>query len=214
MTSKKSKISKKTKPTVLCEQCGQNFSKVANLNTHIQKVHKGLRWRCHICQKYQVSKHSHVRHYQSKHNGEMPTNVDVNQRFASTVIDMPEKAKDARMQELSERVKIQSVLLKSLRKRLLATLKDNIHLKSSLEMDCEAEKDEYNSLIGGSDDTENSDLDESNTEKNDDANSGEENRDESDSDDDDCHKSTYYPDKHPVSIDSFADDPEAGGSGV
>lgn len=160
----------------------------------------------------------------------MPTNVDANQRYAAVIIDLPEKAKDATIKTLSEQVEVQKVLLKSFRKRLLAKLKDNIHLKTRLAIDCEPEKLEYNNLIGDGDDSENSDLDkgknevenenvdcadplaQSNTESHAVENSGEENSSESDDGDDDCDKSTYYPDKHPISLDSFADDPEAGGS--
>lgn len=226
MTPIKGKKKSKSKPkpkrnNVLCEQCGTYFSKPSNLNSHIEKVHKGLRWRCHICNEDQVSKHSHIRHYESKHKGEVPMNVDVNQRYATVFIDMPEKAKDAIIKDLSEQVKVQKVLLKSFRKRLMTTLKENIHLKGKLTIDSEPEQLEYRNLLGGGTDIENfnsnqnsDELENVKTMSECSIENSDESKGESDDDDDKCYTSTHYPDHHPVSIHSFVDDPEAGGSGV
>lgn len=172
--AKKIKKSKKKKSKILCENCGSYFSKLSNLNTHIEKVHKGLRWRCHICGKHQVSKHSHLRHYNSLHNNELPANINANQRYADTFIDMPEKAKDSIIQELKEQFKVQQVLVKSYRKKLLARLKENIDLKSRLELDCEHDKLEYNTLLGeedakGEDDQEEEDQEEGQEEEEEDS---------------------------------------------
>lgn len=164
----------------LCDQCGIYFSKVSNLNTHVEKVHKGLRWRCHLCGEYQVSKYSHVRHYESKHEGALPSNIDFNQRYANTKIDMSEKAKDALIKDLSEEVKKQRVQMKSLLKKLLVTLKENMELKAQKGIDFENAKQEYNNLLR--DESEISDLDGSCEEETDDETenivSGAENSDE------------------------------------
>lgn len=132
--AKKNKKSVKKKSKILCENCGKCFSKVSNLNAHIEKVHKGLRWSCHICGKHQVTKHSHLRHYRSQHNNELPVNIDANQRYANSMIDMPEKAKNSIIKELNNQIKAQKVLLKSFRKRLLIKLKENIELKARLNL--------------------------------------------------------------------------------
>lgn len=213
----KAKPKGKGKPNkVLCEQCGMEFSKSSNLNRHIQKVHKGLRWRCHLCAEEQVSKHSHIRHFNSKHEGELPINIDANQRYATVFIDMPERAKDSIIKDLSARNEVHQVLLKSMRKRLLKTLKENIKLighglKAKLDMDCENDKLEYNNLIGcedSSESDENSCSEQS-------CNSVVGGNDENDDDDTTAHDiSTSFPDQYPVSIDAFVDDPEAGGSNM
>lgn len=237
----KSKSKSKSKQTkkVLCEHCGNEFSKKSNLNNHIQKIHKGLRWKCHICKEDQVSKHSHIRHYNARHPGELPLNVDVNQRYVGVYKDMPEKAKDSMIKELTQQIEVQKVLLKSFRKRLLATLKSNITLKSRLEIDCEGDKLEYNNLIGSideSDDCSSSESDnenavcdnsQSNHEHSDSTTSGEKSKgeendnddedDDGDDEDDDSNNdnaSSFYPDNHPVSNDFYTDDPDARGSGV
>lgn len=156
-TGKKSVKSKKNKTDSLCEICGKSFSKNSNLSSHFKKVHQGLRWRCHLCGADQVSKHSHKRHYESRHNGEVPANIKVNQRYVAHFIEMPEEAKNAIIAELNEKIQVQRVLLKSFRKRLLATLKSNIELKCQLEVDCENEKLEYDSLLGNGEESEDSD---------------------------------------------------------
>lgn len=237
----KSKKGANKKAKVLCESCGKHFSKASNLSAHIEKSHKGLRWRCHICGKRQVSKHSHMRHYQSQHNNELPANIDNNQRYADSFIDMPSKAKESVIESLQNQVDVQQVMLKSFRTRLLTRLKEVIQLKGKLNLDCESEKLEYNTLLGAgeeSDDsvgTENADIvspeNDPLTESNDDDRDCEEavekqsmhdsdEREEDhecsvdDDDDDSWGQSSHYPDKYPVTIESISDDPEAGCSSI
>lgn len=130
---------------------------------------------------------------------------------------MPETTKVAMIKELSEQVKKQKILLKSFRKRLLTTLKENINLKSQLAIDCELAELEYNDLLRGKDkssgsdnvsqnESENIECDKSSTKNNNDRNS--------EDDDDDCESSSHYPDKHPVSVDSFSSHPGVDGSRV
>lgn len=156
--NKKSKPNKsaKIKSKVLCEICGKHFSKASNLSTHIEKSHKGLRWRCHICSKRQVSKHSHLRHYKYQHNNELPANIDGNQRYADSTIDMPSKAKDSVIQSLKEQIDVQKVMLVSFRERLLTRLEQVIQLKGELKLDCESEKLEYNTLLGTGEESDDS----------------------------------------------------------
>lgn len=147
-TRRKSKKSKKSKTNgSLCEICGKSFSKNSNRSNHVKKVHQGLRWCCNICGKFQVSKHSHERHYETKHNGEMPENITCNQRYVAHLIEMPAEAKNAIIAGLNEKVQVQRVLIQSFRNRLLDTLKSNIELKSQMQIDCEKEKLEYNKLL-------------------------------------------------------------------
>lgn len=152
----KPKKSAKNKAKVLCETCGKYFSKASNLKTHIEKSHKGLRWRCHICGKRQVSKHSHLRHYKSQHNNELPANINSNQRYADSFIDMPSKAKDSVIQSLKEQIDVQKVMLVSFRERLLTRLEQVIQMKGQLNLDCESEKLEYNTLLGAGEEIDDS----------------------------------------------------------
>lgn len=225
---------------VLCENCGMYFSKKSNLNTHIQKVHKGLRWKCHICGERQVSKHSHIRHYQSKHPNQLPDNINVNQRYASSSIDMPSSAKDEIIEGLQKKVEVQEKLLKSFHNRLTDKLEEIIHLKCRLGINCEDEKVEYNTLLetgkasdgsvctgskGNSNDDESDDDNDSppvqthSVEETPDADKsasvhltcgGEWSSD----DDDTLTKSSYYPDKDPLRLSPISNDPEAGGSSM
>lgn len=209
---KKSAASKKgtsSKKTVLCENCGRSFSKTANLNSHIEKVHKGLRWRCHICGQHQASKHSHMRHYQSQHDNQLPANIDLNQRYAHSFVDLPPQAKDSMIKDLKDKVEVQEVLLKSFRKRLMARLKENIVLKCRLGMDCEIEKLEYNTLCGSGDDSE-----VSVSTGNDSSSEKEGSYDDDDDDDDKVDQSSHYPDAHPLTISPISDDVGAGSSSM
>lgn len=210
--SKKNAQSKK----VLCEVCGQSFSKTANLNCHIQKDHNGLRWLCHICGSYQVSKHSHLRHYKAKHNNELPPNVDENQRYPNRYVDMPTKAKYSMIARLTKELEEQKVLLKTSQKRLVGKLKENIELKSQLQIDCENDQLELTSLEAEIGDSQNEDpectANDCGTEKEHDRDIGDNDDDDDEDDDESCEQSSYYPDRYPVTIEPIAKDIEAGSS--
>lgn len=118
------------------------------------KVHRGLRWICPICKDQQVSKHSHIRHYNAMHQDKTPLNPDENMRYMGVFVDLPEIAKDAIIQSLKEKNQVFEVLAKDFRKRLLQKLKENINLKAQLGLNAELEQLEYNNLIGGEKDEE------------------------------------------------------------
>lgn len=153
---KKHKRTKKLKKTrkiikessTVCEYCGQKCSKPANLKAHIEKKHKGLRWICPICDAEQVTKFSHVRHYNRMHPDELPINVDANMRYTDASDHLPEKAKDLVIQNLQEQNKVLKALAKSFRKSLLKKIEEVMKLKANLNLDIEAEKNEYNTLNG------------------------------------------------------------------
>lgn len=111
-------------------------------------MHRGLRWVCPICDEQQVSKHSHLRHYNAMHQDEAPPNPDENMRYVGVFVDLPAKAKDAVIKSLKERNHVLEVLVKDFRNNLLKKLKENIHLKARLGIHAELEKLEYNNLIG------------------------------------------------------------------
>lgn len=195
---------KKTKAKVaLCEQCGRKFSKPANLKAHVLKEHKGLRWRCPICHEEQVSKYSHERHYKTSHPGVTLTNPDSNMRYSGILDFMPEKAKDSVISDLKKMNTVLEALYQSMRKKLLGKMKENMHLKAKLGLDIEAEKSEYNSLIGPNDTESSSGEDlpqefgceKSENEENDD----DAEEEEADDDDDDASKigiSLKYPSRN------------------
>lgn len=150
--NKRTKKSKKTVgKSVLCEQCGRKFSKPANLKAHIQKEHKGLRWRCPICHEEQVSKFSHERHFKTSHPDETLANPVANMRYSGILDFLPEKAKDSMIADLKKRNTVLEALFQSIRKRLLSKMKENMDLKAKLGFNIEAEKTEYNSMIVSSD---------------------------------------------------------------
>lgn len=146
-TSKKArKITKES--SAVCELCGQKFSKLANLKTHIEKKHKGLRWICPICDAEQVTKFSHVRHYNKVHSDAPPIDADANMRYTDGSDHLPEKAKDSVIQNLQESNKVLKALAVRFRKGLLAKIVEIMDLKAKLHLDIEAEKNEYNTLNG------------------------------------------------------------------
>lgn len=170
-TKKKKTAKKKTEKTVktkkieeknikksdkaLCHLCGKGFSKSANVNAHIQKDHKGLRWVCPICNQAQVTRYSHKRHLKAKHADVTNINPDSNARFMDDIL--PEAAKDAIIANLKERIQSLEVLAKHFRSRLLNKLNENITLKAQLGLETESDKLEYNNLIGAeSESSENS----------------------------------------------------------
>lgn len=116
---------KTKKGSVVCEQCGLQFSKAANLKVHVEKVHKGLRWKCPICSKLQVSKHSHERHYEKNHSRGAPLNADANMRYPNVFDRMPEKTKDEQIKSLTEENRYLETLVKNFRERLLQKMKEN-----------------------------------------------------------------------------------------
>lgn len=146
--SQKAKKAKLESETVLCDQCGKYFSKPSNLSAHVKKVHKGLRWICSICNQEQVSKHSHIRHYQTKHPDVEVPNTTENKRYVSFLIDMTDDAKSAQLKKLQDRLNAQEALMKMYRHMLLSSLKKNVILKASLGKNCEKEKERYNFILG------------------------------------------------------------------
>lgn len=161
---KKTVKTKSTAKSVLCEHCGSKFSKTANLNAHIEKKHKGLRWICPVCGDQQVSKHSHIRHYETMHPNEPSVNADANARYIGSFIEYPEKTKDFVIKDLRDKNEVLTTMVKDFRKRLLTKLKEIINLKAKSGLDAATEKNEFNSLNGGaesqSDDSEISDQEE------------------------------------------------------
>lgn len=143
----KKKTKKDKKSLALCEHCGRGFSKTANLNAHVEKVHRGLRWRCPICHEDQVSKFSHERHYKISHPDETLSNPDENMRYSGVYDYLPQKAKDSVIKKLKTRNSILEGMLQTTRKKLLDKMKENMDLKARLGLDIEAEKIEYNAMI-------------------------------------------------------------------
>lgn len=194
---KKSKNAKKAanikkESASLCQYCGRNFSKASNKQAHIEKDHKGLRWLCAICDKEQVSKHSHLRHYKKCHPGEALVDADANMRYVDGPDQLPEKAKDSVIYNLQEQNKILKTLAMNFRERLLNKIKEIIELKASSGLDIETEKNEYNTLNGAVlSDNENSEISNEDSEKV--LDDTEVSKDTSD--DDDEQVSSKYPDK-------------------
>lgn len=213
---KTSKIAKEKNSKALCHLCGKSFVKISNVNAHIEKDHKGLRWICHICNAMQVSKHSHLRHFNVQHKGETNINPDANMRYMDD--SLPEIAKDATIKHLKERNQVLEVLAKYFRKRLVKKLKENIYLKAKLGLNAESEKVEFNSLIEGERESSESSEDDEADEFND-LIEGERKSSESSEDENDSVPtvSTSYPDNSSQS-DSLEHIEEsdfgAGGSGL
>lgn len=200
-SSKKTKNKEKTNKAV-CHLCGKVFSKIANVNAHIEKVHKQLRWECPICEKKQVSRYSHIRHYKACHKGETSIDPEENARYSDDHFDedLPEKAKVAIVEKLKDKNQALEILANEFRERLLNKLEENINLKARLGINAEMEKLEFNNLIGA--------------EKLKEAEQAEvENSD----DDDEYQNSTHYP-VNSTENDSLKhikeSDPGAGGSGL
>lgn len=80
------------KESVICEVCGQLFSKQSNLTAHVNKVHKGLRWACPLCKEEQVSYYSHKRHFQLNHPSEPVPTRHENKELISGNLDQPPEA--------------------------------------------------------------------------------------------------------------------------
>lgn len=174
------------------------------------------------------------RHYASAHNNEAPAKIDTNQGYASAFTDMPEKAKDGVIIELKEKVKSQG----EYSEKIIGTIEREYWIKmliggwlwvgkTRIQQFVGEECEDFVTIDDENDRNKNESADsdpsdESSSERKNDDHSGNnseclsdnnkrENEEEYDDSDDDaeCDASLYYPDRNPVSIDSF---PGAGSS--
>ena len=52
---------------VECDKCSKEFKTKSGLRLHVESVHKGIRFPCHICKKEFCSKYEVVRHQKNIH---------------------------------------------------------------------------------------------------------------------------------------------------
>lgn len=182
--NRKKTLKLRKREKAICHLCGKSFSKPANVKTHIQRHHEGQRWKCPICEKTQVSRHSHLRHYASKHKGEPPIDPDANMCYSDGHVDnrLPEQAIRAITTKLEEKSEFWKHTAKEYRKKLLKKSHEIIHLKARYGLDAEQDKQEYNDLIGQNIESENGSVESESVE------SESENSDESSEDDDESDK--------------------------
>ena len=63
---KKDSGAKKRKKRVFCDECGNSYSSQKALKVHVDSVHLGKTYPCHVCQK-NFSQHSNLVNHQKTH---------------------------------------------------------------------------------------------------------------------------------------------------
>lgn len=69
------------KERLKCQHCDKTYSKLSNLNNHIESKHKLRRFNCTICNKPLSSKFAFDRHMKNKHNQKEAVNAYANESY-------------------------------------------------------------------------------------------------------------------------------------
>lgn len=121
-----------------CEQCQKTFASVSSFNAH-KKKHDGRRWQCTLCEEVFVTKFTYTRHIIRSHQRQHPAlniqNADEVEVYLSEdeTAHLTEKAKDALIKRLNNKVQQQNETIKRMRAEIRKLKKKNNEAKVSNE---------------------------------------------------------------------------------